>query len=356
VRLGVGAAVVDGALLAGDVAVEDGLVGGVGLGGGGSLVALPGLVDLQVNGCAGVDLLAEPERAAEVAEALARDGVTAWQPTFITGPVERMREATAALKGAPGAIGVHLEGPFLSPRRAGAHPPGRLREPDLAVLRSLLDAGPVTTVTLAPELPGALELVDELVARGVTVSLGHSDATAEEAAAAFDRGARTVTHLFNAMRPFAHRDPGIVGAALSREDVFVQLIADGVHLADEALLVAWRAARGRVALVSDAVAAAGLGDGTYRMGEVEVNVANGVCRTPDGTLAGSVTPLIDGLRNLCGLGVPLAEAADAVTRVPASIVGRADLGRIGPGMPADLVVLDDRLELVSVLRAGRLVA
>jgi N-acetylglucosamine-6-phosphate deacetylase len=251
-------------------------------------------------------------------------------------------------------VGVHLEGPFLSPRRAGAHPPARIREPDLETLRSLLDAGPVSTVTLAPELPGALGLVDELVARGVCVSLGHSDATAAEAAAAFERGATTVTHLFNAMRPFAHRDPGIAGAALAREDVAVQLIADGVHLADESVLVAWRAARGRVALVSDAIAATGLGDGTYRISEVEVRVVDGVCRTPDGILAGSVSPLLDGLRTLCRLGVPLAEAAEAVTRIPASIVGRRDLGRLTPGAAGDVVVLDDRLDVVSVLRAGAL--
>src|SRR5438093_856690 len=142
-RLGVGAAVVAGELVPGDVAVEDGTVTGVGLGGGaGGKVALPGLVDLQVNGYAGIDLLAEPDRGRDVAEALARDGVTAWQPTLITSPVERMREVTAALAGAPGSVGVHLEGPFLSPRRAGAHPPTRIREPDLETLRSLLDAGP----------------------------------------------------------------------------------------------------------------------------------------------------------------------------------------------------------------------
>jgi N-acetylglucosamine-6-phosphate deacetylase len=356
-RLGVGAAIVAGELVPGDVAVDDGTVSAVGLGGaGGEHVALPGLVDLQVNGYAGVDLLAEPGRADEVADALAAGGVTSWQPTLITSPVDRLRAATAALDGAPGSVGVHLEGPFLSPRRAGAHPPARILGPDLEVLGSLLDAGPVSTVTLAPELPGALDLVDLLVARGVRVSLGHSDATAAEAEAAFDRGAATVTHLFNAMRPFAHRDPGIAGAALAREDVAVQLIADGVHLADESVLVAWRAARGRVALVSDAIAAAGLGDGSYRISEVDVLVENGVCRTPDGILAGSVTPLLDGFRNLCRLGVPLAEAADAVTRVPASIVGRPDLGLLRPGTAADLVVLDDSLELVRVLRSGALVA
>src|SRR5918995_966284 len=274
-RLGVAAAIVDRARLAG----------------AGSGVAIPGLVDLQVNGFAGVDLLLEPERAPELARALARTGVTAWQPTLITDAPERTLRALRTIA-APGAVGVHLEGPFLSPARSGAHPREHLRAPDPELLRAFLDAGDVTTVTLAPELDGALELVDELVARGTCVSLGHSDATAEQAHAAFARGARTVTHLFNAMRPFGHRDPGLAGAALARDDVPVQLIADGVHLAAETAGVAWRAARGRLAIVSDAIAAAGLGDGSYRLGEVEVAVTDGVSRRADGTLAGGVATLL----------------------------------------------------------------
>jgi N-acetylglucosamine-6-phosphate deacetylase len=150
-------------------------------------VAVPGLVDLQVNGYAGVDLLTEPERAREVADALAEGGVTAWQPTLITSPTEQVLEATRALATAPRSLGTHLEGPFLSPSRPGTHPVEHLREPDLGLLRLLLDAGPVSCVTLAPELPGALAHVDELVERNITVSLGHTDATAVEAERAFAR-------------------------------------------------------------------------------------------------------------------------------------------------------------------------
>jgi N-acetylglucosamine-6-phosphate deacetylase len=351
-RLGVAAALVDGSVVDGDVEVEAGRIAAVGLAGGGTGIAVPGFVDLQVNGFAGVDLLAEPDRAAEVAAALARIGVTAWQPTLITDAPERTLAAQRALT-APGVVGVHLEGPFLSPARSGAHPREHLRPPDVALLRAFLDAGRVTTVTLAPELDGALALVDELVARGVCVSLGHSDATAEQAHAAFERGARTVTHLFNAMRPFGHRDPGVAGAALARADVPVQLIADGVHLADEAMLVAWRAARGRLAVVSDAISAAGLGDGSYRLGEVEVRVEDGVSRRLDGTLAGAIASVVDGIRTLHRLGVPFAEAVDAATRVPARILRRDDLGTIAPGARADVVVLDDALAVERVLAGGR---
>ena len=142
---------------------------------------------------------------------------------------------------------MHLEGPFLSPNRLGTHEAASRRDPDLALLERLLDSGPVRLMTLAPELPGATELIDRLLERGVAVSLGHTDATAEQANAAFDRGARSVTHLYNAMRPFLHRDPGIVGAALARDDVVVWIIVDGIHLAPETVRVTWRAARGRIA-------------------------------------------------------------------------------------------------------------
>ncbi|HET8948321.1 MAG TPA: amidohydrolase family protein, partial [Candidatus Polarisedimenticolia bacterium] len=202
------------------------------------------------------------------------------------------------------------------------------------------------------ELPGAFELIDVLHERGVVVSLGHSNATAPEAHAAFDRGARTVTHLFNAMRPFGHRDPGIAGAALARDDVIVQLILDGHHLADEAAQVAWRCARGRVALVSDAIAAAGIGDGDYRLGSVDIEVRDGVARRADGVLGGSVLTMLDAVRNLHALGAELPQAVGAGSAVPARVAGRR-LGRLQPGAPADVLILDDRLELRAVFVGGK---
>jgi N-acetylglucosamine-6-phosphate deacetylase len=359
-RLGVSAAVVDGSLVDGDVSVEGGVVAGVGHRGGGAGIAVPGLVDLQVNGYAGVDLLdADVGEVNGLRRALARVGVTAFQPTLISSPAEAVQGALRTIEAASqdegaGAriIGAHLEGPFLAPERAGTHPIEHLRRPDPGELRALLDAGTVTTMTIAPELPGATELLEELRRRGVLASLGHSDATADVAAEAFGRGARTVTHLFNAMRPLAAREPGLAGAALARDDVVVQLIADGVHLAPETVALAWKTAGGRLVVVSDAIAAAGMGDGDWRVGSVEVAVRDGVARRADGTLAGSVEPLIRGVRTLVELGVPLPAAIDAASRVPADLVGRGDLGRIAPGARADIVVLDDRLELQRVLLGG----
>jgi N-acetylglucosamine-6-phosphate deacetylase len=363
-RLGVAAALVEGELVPGDVEVDGDVVAAVGLAGAGRGLAVPGLVDLQVNGYRGVDLFdADPGELLELGEALLRAGVLWYQPTVITSAPDRARAALGAIGEAfeargEGAriLGAQLEGPFLSPARRGAHPSEWLRDPDPDLLASLLLAGcPVSTVTLAPELPRAGELIDALVQRGIVVSVGHTDANAPIVHAAFDLGATTVTHLYNAMRPFAHRDPGPIGAALSRTDVFVQLIADGVHVSAEGLLLAWRAARGRVALVTDAIAAAGLGDGSFRFAGLDVRVENGVSRTADGVLAGSVRPLEWGMRALAELGVPIPEAVDAVTRTPARILRRADVGVLAVGAPADLVVLDDELVVADVLVAGALV-
>ena len=262
-RLGVEAAIVEGELLRGDIEVADGKIVSVGLApkrGGG--IAVPGFVDLQVNGYAGVDFAAADAAGyATAGEALLEGGVTAYQPTLITAPEDSLlaalREVPLGEQAGPRILGVHLEGPFLSPARLGAHPAAARRDPDRELLERLLAAGPVSHMTLAPELPGALELVDLLHARGIVVSCGHTDATAAEAHAAFDRGVGTVTHLFNAMRPLGHRDPGIAGAALVRDDVIVQVILDGHHLARETAQLVWRTAAGRVALVTDAIAAAG---------------------------------------------------------------------------------------------------
>ena len=356
-RLAVGAALVDGNLVPGDVEVVDGLVAAVGLNSGNSNgIAAPGFVDLQVNGFAGVDFFSADDGGYRRAgEALLRCGVTAYQPTFITSPEE---ELTAALRevprngGSPRVLGAHLEGPFIAPERLGTHPAESRRDPDRALLERLLDAGPVSHVTLAPELPGAFELVELLHERGVTVACGHSNATAAEAREAFAHGARTVTHIFNAMRPFAAREPGLAGAALVSSDVAVQVILDGVHLADDTARLVWQAAAGRVALVTDAIAAAGAGDGSYTLAGIDFEVENGVARNSASVLAGSTVPMIEAVRNLVALGAPLAAALAAASAVPARISGRPELGTLEPGSSADIVVLDDRLEIVRVLVAG----
>jgi N-acetylglucosamine-6-phosphate deacetylase len=356
VRLGVEAAVVDGALVRGDVELVDGVVGGVALGRSGRGIAVPGLVDLQVNGFGGVDFASTDDAGYRRAgEALLETGVTAFQPTFITAPETDLVDALRAIPAAgvgPRVLGAHLEGPFVSAEALGVHPASARLDPDPRLLERLLAAGPVAQVTLAPELPGGLELIDLLRERGVVVSLGHSNATAAQAHEAFDRGARTVTHLFNAMRPFGHRDPGLAGVALAREDVVVQLILDGHHVADEVAQVVWRSAPGRVALVTDAVAATGVGDGRYRLGIVDVEVRDGVARRADGVLAGSVLTMLEAVRKLHSLGAPLADAVAAATVVPARVTGH-DLGRLAPGAPADLLILDDRLELRGVFVGGK---
>ena len=358
-RLGVSAALIQGRLLSGDVEVADGTIAAYVLASpNGRGIAVPGFVDLQVNGFGGVDLLeADSEGFRKAGDAMLETGVTAYLPTFITAQEEHLLAALRELpqsNGGPRILGVHLEGPFLASTRLGTHPPAWRRDPDVALLERLIGAGPVRLVTLAPELPGADLLIDLLQLRGITVSCGHTDATAEEAEVAFDRGIRTVTHLFNAMRPLRHRDPGLVGTALAREDVVVQIIVDGIHLADETAKVVWRAAAGRVALVTDAIAGAGAveADGDYSLGSLEVSVRDGVARGPDGVLAGSLLTMIEAVRNLHALGVPLEDALTAATAVPARVIAEPNAGRLDVGLAADVVVLDDSLEIERVLLGG----
>jgi N-acetylglucosamine-6-phosphate deacetylase len=358
-RLGVQAAIAGGSLVEGDVTVSDGRVVAIGVKPpGGRGVAVPGFVDVHINGFAGVDFLAaDGDGYARAREALAATGVTAFVPTFITSEVEVYAPALATVAGlpetrCPRVLGVHLEGPFLSPRWPGAHDPDCLRAPDVALADELCAAGPVRLMTLAPELPGGLELVAHLAGRGVVVSLGHSDADAATAHAAFDAGARAVTHLHNAHRRWQPRDPGLGGAALVRPDVTVQAIVDHVHLAPESSYAAFLAARERFCLVTDAVEAAGLGPGTYRLGSRTVHVDGGAVRLADGTLAGSVLTLDQAVRNLVTAGAGLPEAVHAATQAPALLAARPDLGRLHAGGPADVAVLDDDLRVTRTLVAG----
>jgi N-acetylglucosamine-6-phosphate deacetylase len=363
VRLGVSAALVDGELLEGDVAIEDGEVAAVGLAPAGAAgIAAPGFVDLHINGVAGVNFLTAGDGDYErAAEAMAAAGVVAFQPTFVSSPPEAYREALASATAAqaslarrplPRLLGVHLEGPFLEPRWAGAHDPESLRPPDAGLASELCDLGPVTMVTLAPELGGALELVDQLVARGIVVSCGHSDADAEVAHAAFERGATAITHIHNAHRRWQPRDPGLGGVAVARPEVFVQAIVDGVHMAPESAQATFLAAAGRFCLVTDAIEAAGMEPGEFRLGTTVVRAENGAARLPDGTLAGSLLSMDQAVRNLVRGGAPLAMAVHAASAAPARLVGADALGSIAPGGQANLVVLDDDLEVRRTVVSG----
>jgi N-acetylmuramic acid 6-phosphate etherase/N-acetylglucosamine-6-phosphate deacetylase len=359
-RLGVGAAFVNGEIVEGDVAISEGLIVAVGLSQPGSGIAIPGFVDAQLNGYAGVDLLnATVDDIVEMTRALRRDGVIAFQPTLITSPFEQTARATHNLAMArplevDGAriMGVHLEGPFLSPLRAGTHPLAHLRPPDPEYLQRLLDLEAVTMMTLAPELSGSLALIDECRRRGVAVSLGHSAATGHEAVVAFDAGATSVTHLFNAMDPVSARSAGLVGVALTRRGVTIQLIDDGVHVDDHLVALAFAAAPGRCIVVTDALAAAATATSTVQLGDIMVTVADGVARRDDGTIAGSVGRLRDSAVRLAGRGIAHVDALRAVISRPAHLLGATTHVSLSPGSPATLFIVDDDLNLVSRVTSG----
>jgi N-acetylglucosamine-6-phosphate deacetylase len=363
VQLGVRAALIDGDVVPGDVRVEEGRIAAVGLEAhaGADGLAVPGFVDAHVNGFAGIDFLGDDVPDYERAGlALAATGVTAYLPTLVTAAPAHCLRALAALPGpedGPGAhvLGAHLEGPFISTRWAGAHDRAHVREPDRELMAELCAAGPVRLVTLAPELPGAMELIDELVARGIVVSCGHSDADAPTAHRAFDRGARAITHIYNAHRRWQPRDPGLAGAALARDDVFVQMILDDVHLAPETAVATFRASRDRLCLVTDAIAAAGSIEGPSTLGDQTVSVVGEAVRLADGTLAGSVLTMDRAVRNLVRGGASLADAIHAASRAPALLLGRPDLGRIAVGERADIAVLDDDLHVERTYISGQVV-
>jgi N-acetylglucosamine-6-phosphate deacetylase len=361
VRLGVSAALVDGELVDGDVTIEDGLVAAVGgRPAGPAGIAVPGFVDAHINGVAGVDFLsAGVAGLRRAARAQAATGVVAFQPTLVSSraddyrePLEAAAEAAGLADGLPLVTGVHLEGPFLSPHWPGAHDPAHLRPVDPGLARRLCELGPVRMMTLAPELPGAIDLTTGLRAAGVVVSCGHSDADAGQAHAAFDAGASAVTHLHNAHRRFRARDPGLGGVALVRSDVTVQAIVDGVHLAPESAYGAFLAAGSRFCLVTDAIEAALRAPGEYELGERSVRVRDGAVRLADGTLAGSVLTLDQAVRNLVASGAGLAQAVHAAATAPARLLGREDLGVLRPGAPAHLTVLDSQLAVTRTLVNG----
>jgi N-acetylglucosamine-6-phosphate deacetylase len=289
-----------------------------------------GLVDLQVNGAAGHDLTSAPDRLWDVAAALPAFGVTAFLPTVITSDPRVPARALEVLAGGPppgwvGAtpLGLHLEGPMLAPARKGAHPEEWLRPPSLDLVAAWSREAGVAMVTLAPELPHALEVIEALVGRGVVVSVGHTAATAAEVAAAVEAGATCVTHLGNAMPPMGAREPGPVGVALGSADLVAGLIVDGHHLDATFVRAAWHAlGPARFLSVSDTTAALGLPDGRARLGHRDVVVADGTVRLPDGTLAGSAASLRDCLRLLVEqTGCSVEDAVATATTTPLRLLG-----------------------------------
>jgi N-acetylglucosamine-6-phosphate deacetylase len=347
-------------------------------------ILLPGFVDLQVNGYFGIELeAADADGWATVAQRLPETGTTAFLPTFITSPPDELLAALRrAAEFAPGmacgsggptglgtsggtsgpararVLGVHLEGPFIAWNRRGAHNPAWILDPDPALIDALLSAGSglVRVVTLAPELDGALAAIRQLAQAGVVVSVGHSDATGQQVSAAATCGARMVTHLFNAQRPMHHREPGVVGQALSDIRLTSGLIADLRHVSGQVAAIAFAAAPGRICLVTDAAACAGMPPGRYVLGGQPIELPPGDAEPPvrtDGTLAGSALRMDSAVANMAAAGVGLVESVAAATRIPADLIGRADLGRVAAGAAADFAWLGDDLRTKATWIAGR---
>jgi N-acetylglucosamine-6-phosphate deacetylase len=323
----------------------------------------PGFVDLHVHGWGGHDAMGGPAALDGMARALLRRGVTSFLPTAVTAPIDDLTRFAGEVRSwmaegpADGAdpLGFNLEGPFLAEARKGAHDASALRIPtDVASseIASLRDG--LRVVTIAPELPGALELIESLAADGVAVSLGHSAASVEQARAGYRAGARSTTHLFNAMSGLDHRAPGLALVALLDDTVAVELIADGHHVAAALWpLVTRLKPTSRLLLVSDAIAIAGTDDRRGRIGSLAIEVVGGrAVLAGTERLAGSVIALDTAVRNLVAAGVPLPDAVASASTNPLDLLGVTDRGRIAPGQRADLVELAADLSVRRVMRAG----
>lgn len=328
--------------------------------GGGHFLA-PGFLDLQVNGGFGLDFTADPSTIWAVGEQLPRYGVTAFLPTIITAPLAVSRAAQDVLRDGPprgyrGAVplGLHVEGPFLHPQKKGAHNPAHLRTPAPDLVADWSPQTGVALVTLAPELPGALETIAALVGRGVVVSAGHSTATYAQAQAGFAAGIRYGTHLFNAMPTLHHREPGLAAALLTAPQITVGLITDDIHVHPDLVRLVWQVlGPERLNLVSDAMAALGMPPGDYLLGDFTVTVSKRDARLANGTLAGVILPVDGCLRNLIRCtGCAVEDGLATVTTTPADLLGHAHKGRIVPGADADLVLLDGDLRVVHTWVGG----
>ena len=329
------------------------------------LLVSPGLLDLQVNGAAGVDVTADPELIWQVAAALPRHGVTSFLPTVVTSGEQTRRRALEALRaGRPADVpagarplGLHLEGPMLAPQRCGAHDRTLLRRPDHRLVAGWSAAAGVSMVTLAPELPGALDVIRELTARKVVVSLGHTAATLAQMDAAAAAGARAVTHLYNAMPGLGHREPGPVGAVLGGDALLAGVIVDGHHVHGHTVAATWRAiGPERFWAVSDTTAALDQPPGPGILGGRAVRIRDdGTVRLADDedTLAGSAAGLDDCIRLLARFtGAPPALALAAATTVPARLLGRPELGTLRVGAAADVALFTPALKTVATIAGG----
>jgi N-acetylglucosamine-6-phosphate deacetylase len=330
--------------------------------------AVPGFVDVHIHGAGGHDVMEGDAKAlGTVARTIAQRGTTSFVATTITASPEATcrsvegiskfiagQHATEAARAE--VLGIHFEGPFISPLRRGVHPAGWIKQPSAELLDNFLRAaaGNARILTLAPEIFGAMPCIDAARKAGIVVALGHTDATYEQTRAAIARGARHAVHVYNAMRPFSHRDAGVIGAVLTSPDITAELIADGVHVDEPAMRMLLQAkGAGGVILVSDGTAATGMPDGTYTLGSLQVTVSGGVCRNAEGKLAGSTLTLDRALRNIVALATPLVDAVRMLTLNPASLLGiEFKKGVLRVGADADVVLLDDSLYVTGVWTRG----
>lgn len=330
--------------------------------------AAPGFIDVHIHGAGGHDVMEGTDSAlTTVSRTIAAHGTTSFVATTVTA------DPDAICKGAEGisryigtqrvtgdtraeALGIHFEGPFISPIRRGVHPPQFIHQPSAELLARFVEAagGHAQMITMAPELIGAMPCIDAAHKSGIIVGIGHTDATYEQTRAAFARGARHAIHVYNAMRPFSHRDSGVIGAVLTTPEITAELIADGVHVEETAmrLLLQAKGAEG-VILISDGTSATGMPDGKYFLGGLEVMVSGGVCRDAEGRLAGSTLTLDRALRNIVNLGTSLADALHMLTFNPAKLLGiEFKKGALRTGADADIILLDEGLNVTNVWTRG----
>ena len=330
--------------------------------------AAPGFVDVHIHGAGGHDVMeGNADALAGVTRTVARHGTTSIVATTVTASTDDTVRGVSGIaryiseqhqtdEARAEVLGIHFEGPFISPARRGVHPPEWLQLPSAEMLEKLLHAaaGHAQILTLAPELLGAMPCIDAARNAGLVVAFGHTDATYEQTRAAIAHGARHAVHVYNAMRPFSHRDSGVIGAVLTSSEVTAELIADGVHVEETAMKVLLHA-KGpeRMILISDGISATGMPDGKYMLGKFEVTVTGGICRNAEGKLAGSTLTLDRALRNIVGLGVRLADAVRMLTLNPATLLGiEFKKGALRTGADADIVLLDEGLRLTNVWTRG----
>jgi len=334
--------------------------------------AVPGFIDVHIHGAGGHDVMeGTAEALTAVTSKVARHGTTSMVATTVTAsPDDTLRSIEGIAKyigtqheggqARAEVLGLHFEGPFINPARRGVHPPEWIKLPSAELLEKFLQAaaGNAQILTIAPELLGAAPCIDAARKAGLVVAMGHTDATYEQARAAMVRGARHAVHVYNAMRPFSHRDSGVIGAVLTSPEVSAELIADGVHVDEAAMRLLLQAkGAGGVVLISDGISATGMPDGKYTLGQFEVTVSGGVCRNAEGKLAGSTLTLDRALRNIVSLGASLGDAVRMLTANPAALLGlEFKKGALRAGADADLVLLDEKLHVSQVFVRGEAVA